>query len=78
MALKQYKPNTPGQRGLVLVDNSSLHKGKPLKKLTNLERNQIDNDIELWNKKINYLLENLDLRDQLLFNAQKRIGLLKR
>tara|TARA_A100000164_G_C21936839_1_gene788472 strand:+ start:1849 stop:2775 length:927 start_codon:yes stop_codon:yes gene_type:complete len=34
----------------------------------------LDNDIELWNKKINYLLENLDLRNQLLFNAQKRIG----
>lgn len=24
MALKQYKPNTPGQRGLVLVDRSEL------------------------------------------------------
>ena len=34
----------------------------------------VDNDIELWNKKINYLLENLDLRNQLLLNAQKRIG----
>ena len=34
MALKQYKPNTPGQRGLVLVDKSDLYKGKPIKKLT--------------------------------------------
>ena len=34
MALKQYKPNTPGQRGLVLVDKSDLYKGKPEKKLT--------------------------------------------
>ena len=34
MALKQYKPNTAGQRGLVLTDNSDLHKGKPFKKLT--------------------------------------------
>jgi len=34
MALKQYKPNTPGQRGLVLVERSELFKGKPLKKLT--------------------------------------------
>ena len=34
MALKQYKPNTPGQRGLVLVDKSDLFKGKPVKKLT--------------------------------------------
>ena len=34
MALKTFKPITSAQRGLVLVDNSSLHKGKPLKKLT--------------------------------------------
>ncbi|GHF24397.1 50S ribosomal protein L2 [Kordiimonas sediminis] len=34
MALKQYKPNTPGQRGLVLVDREGLHKGKPVKALT--------------------------------------------
>ncbi len=34
MGLKQYKPNTPGQRGLVLVDKSDLFKGKPVKKLT--------------------------------------------
>ena len=34
MALKKYKPNTPGQRGLVLVDKSDLFKGKPIKKLT--------------------------------------------
>ena len=34
MALKQYNPTSPGQRGLVTVDRSSLHKGKPVKKLT--------------------------------------------
>ncbi|MFC4349757.1 50S ribosomal protein L2 [Kordiimonas lipolytica] len=34
MALKQYKPVTPGQRGLVLVDRDGLHKGKPVKALT--------------------------------------------
>ena len=34
MALKQYKPITPGQRGLVLIDRSGLYKGKPVKKLT--------------------------------------------
>ena len=34
MALKQYKPTTPGRRGLVLVDRSELHKGKPVKSLT--------------------------------------------
>ena len=34
MALKKYKPVTPSQRGLVRVDQGSLWKGRPLKKLT--------------------------------------------
>jgi large subunit ribosomal protein L2 len=34
MALKSYKPNTPGQRQLVLVDRSGLWSGKPVKALT--------------------------------------------
>ena len=34
MALKKYKPTSPGQRGLVLVDRSGLYKGKPVKGLT--------------------------------------------
>lgn len=34
MALKQYNPTTPGQRGLVLIDRSELWKGKPEKTLT--------------------------------------------
>ncbi|WP_028035641.1 50S ribosomal protein L2 [Chelativorans sp. J32] len=34
MALKHYKPGTPGQRQLVIVDRSGLHKGKPVKGLT--------------------------------------------
>ncbi len=34
MALKSYKPTTPGQRQLVIVDRSELHKGKPVKALT--------------------------------------------
>ncbi|MEO6341159.1 MAG: 50S ribosomal protein L2 [Caulobacteraceae bacterium] len=33
MALKQYNPTTPGQRGLVLIDRSELHKGRPEKSL---------------------------------------------
>jgi large subunit ribosomal protein L2 len=33
MALKKYKPTTPGQRQLVLVDRSDLYKGKPVKGL---------------------------------------------
>jgi large subunit ribosomal protein L2 len=33
MALKSYKPATPGLRQLVLVDRSGLHKGKPVKTL---------------------------------------------
>jgi len=34
MALKTYKPTTPAQRQLVLVDRSGLYKGKPIKALT--------------------------------------------
>ncbi len=34
MALKSYKPVTPSQRQLVLVDRSGLHKGPPVKALT--------------------------------------------
>jgi large subunit ribosomal protein L2 len=34
MALKTYNPTTPSQRELVLVDRSHLHKGKPVKALT--------------------------------------------
>jgi len=34
MALKQYNPTTPSQRGLVRVDRSTLWKGKPYKSLT--------------------------------------------
>ena len=34
MALKNFKPTSPGRRQLVLVDRSELHKGRPVKKLT--------------------------------------------
>jgi len=34
MALKSYKPTTPGQRGLVLIDRSELWSGRPAKSLT--------------------------------------------
>jgi large subunit ribosomal protein L2 len=34
MALKNFKPTTPSQRALVLVDKSELWKGKPVKNLT--------------------------------------------
>ena len=34
MALKSYKPYTPGLRQLTIVDRSELYKGKPDKKLT--------------------------------------------
>src|SRR5512134_2370028 len=39
MALKQFKPTTPGQRGVILVDRSALWKGKPEKALTEGLRN---------------------------------------
>lgn len=34
MALKKYKPTSPGTRQLVIVDRSELYKGKPVKGLT--------------------------------------------
>src|SRR5690606_26225865 len=34
MALKTFKPTTPAQRQLVIVDRSELWKGKPVKQLT--------------------------------------------
>jgi large subunit ribosomal protein L2 len=34
MALKKFKPNTPSTRQLVIVDRSGLHKGQPVKTLT--------------------------------------------
>jgi large subunit ribosomal protein L2 len=34
MALKSYKPTTPGQRQLVIIDRTELHKGDPIKTLT--------------------------------------------
>src|ERR1700749_3485343 len=34
MALKSYKPTSPGLRQLAIVDRSELHKGKPVKALT--------------------------------------------
>jgi large subunit ribosomal protein L2 len=34
MALKTYRPVTNGQRQLVLIDRSGLHKGRPVKALT--------------------------------------------
>jgi len=40
MSLKSYKPTTPGQRQLVLVDRSELWKGKPEKSLTEGLRKQ--------------------------------------
>jgi len=33
MALKQFNPTSPGRRGLILVDKSELHKGRPEKTL---------------------------------------------
>ena len=34
MALKKYKPNTPGTRGLTLIQKKGLWTGKPVKSLT--------------------------------------------
>ena len=40
MALKSFKPVTPGLRQLVIVDRSDLYKGKPVKKLTEGKHSQ--------------------------------------
>lgn len=37
--LKRYKPTSPGLRGLVTLQNSTLHKGKPHKHLTCSKKN---------------------------------------
>lgn len=34
MALRKYRPMTPGTRGMVLINRDDLHKGKPFKPLT--------------------------------------------
>ena len=34
MALKQFRPTSPGRRQLVIVDRGELYKGKPVKALT--------------------------------------------
>jgi large subunit ribosomal protein L2 len=34
MALKHFNPTSPARRGLILIDRSSLYKGKPVKALT--------------------------------------------
>ena len=38
MALKHYNPTSPARRGLILVDQSALCKGKPVKALTEGKR----------------------------------------
>lgn len=38
MALKNYNPTSPARRGLILVDRSALHKGGPIKALTEGKR----------------------------------------
>ena len=38
MSLKSFKPTTPGQRQLVIVDRSELWKGRPIKALTEGKR----------------------------------------
>jgi large subunit ribosomal protein L2 len=40
MALKSFKPTTPGQRQLVIIDRSELWKGRPIKALTEGKREQ--------------------------------------
>ena len=46
MALKNYKPTSPGRRGLILVDKSGLYKGKPVKKLTEVPWGKSENRLK--------------------------------
>ena len=62
MALKTYKPVTPGQRQLVLVDRAGLHKGKPVKALTRGQkrpagRNNLGRIVVRWQPKKLVLFE---------------------
>ena len=41
MALKNYKPTSPGLRQLVIVDRGELYKGKPEKSLTDWDETGI-------------------------------------
>src|SRR3546814_14693369 len=38
MALKHYNPTSPSRRGLILIDRTGLHKGGPVKALTEGKR----------------------------------------
>jgi len=54
MALKTFKPTTPGQRGLVMVDRSELWKGKPVKALTEGKRStggrNVHGHVTVWQR----------------------------
>ena len=61
MALKQYKPDTPGQRGLVLVDRSQLWKGDPVKSLTEGLRKKGGRNNQRRYRKIDFKRNKLDV-----------------
>src|SRR5271155_1444049 len=42
MALKTFKPITPGLRQLAIVDRSELHKGKPVYRIVDFKRRKLD------------------------------------
>src|SRR5947207_2556032 len=46
MALKSYKPTTPSQRNLVIVDRTGLYRGKPVKSLVEGQNSTVGRDGE--------------------------------
>ena len=49
MALKTFKPTSAGLRHVVIVDRSELHKGKPVKELTEgLKKSGGNREIWRW------------------------------
>src|SRR5205807_831840 len=63
MALRTYNPKTPGTRQLVLVDRSTLYKGKPVKALTE-GKNQSGgrNAMPLSNMPVGSIIHNIELK----------------
>ena len=58
MALKTFNPTSPGRRQLVLVDRSGLHKGAPVKALTEGKhssggRNNLGRRTSRWRASLN-------------------------
>ena len=81
MALKHYNPTSPARRGLILVDRSALHKGRPVKSLTEgLAGNQMRRVMGVMNGSCNYILtrmQNEGLSYEAVFDEARQLGYLE-